>query len=491
MKLNLQASLAGTIVCGTVLSAQTTFSTANLGVGIEPEGLALFDLEGDGDLDLAVTVDAPDRIEIYSNNAGAFTFSSSILAPQSSSPHSLVAADFDRDGDRDLAVSLQDLNQVHVHANQGGTFLFAGSFATGLEPRDLLAADVNADGFVDLVSSNRDGNSLTVAYSSAGVFGASQTIAAGNEPREVASGDLDGNGSNDIAVAIHDDRLVRIFTSAGGSLTPTASLSTGFQLRPEGVAVADTNGDGLLDVMATTSGNGLNSLSVWLGTGAGAFGLRTDYPVGGQDPGALVAADLDGDGDVDAATVNEDSNSVSLLVNQGTGLFLASGAMTTGGGPTSLVQGDANNDGGIDLFVANDLGNSVTQMTNATSQPVSLLVEPFVGSTGVVQMYLPAHAGENVFCGFSRTDSGFVVPGGVFVPLGIDFNFIDSLNSSAGAFRETIGTLDGSGRAQSRILVPPVQTFAGFRIHAAVLTLGTSTNPSFGAAYGPIEIVAQ
>src|SRR5687767_13752899 len=56
-------------------------------VSSTPDETAIGDWDGDGDLDLAVTADGPDRIELFFNAGdGTFPASASVLLATSSSP---------------------------------------------------------------------------------------------------------------------------------------------------------------------------------------------------------------------------------------------------------------------------------------------------------------------------------------------------------------------------------------------------------------------
>ncbi|WP_437837035.1 FG-GAP repeat domain-containing protein [Sorangium sp. So ce1153] len=55
-------------------------------------------------------------------------------------------------------------------------------------------------------------------------------------------------------------------------------------------------------------------VGVLLGNGDGGFAPKVDYPVGTQ-PGAVAAADLNGDGRSDLAIANAEVETVSVLLN--------------------------------------------------------------------------------------------------------------------------------------------------------------------------------
>ncbi|MBZ5491732.1 MAG: VCBS repeat-containing protein [Acidobacteriia bacterium] len=90
------------------------------------------------------------------------------------------------------------------------------------------------------------------------------------------------------------------------------------------------------------------------------------YPTGGL-AGQIIAADFNGDHIPDVATVNGDTNTVSILINNGDGTFRPHLDFATGPGPNGLAAVDWNKDGKMDLVVSN--GGAA-----AASQSVSILL---------------------------------------------------------------------------------------------------------------------
>ena len=131
--------------------------------------------------------------------------------------------------------------------------------------------------------------------------------------------------------------------------------------QPLDVVTGDFNGDGRLDLAVTNSNS--NSVSVLLGTASGTFGPASSFIVG-SDPYALTATDIDGDGRLDLAVANRGSNTVSLLRGTGTGTFTAAGSTPVGAGPISIVSGDFNGDRRSDLATVGSSSNLVTVLLN-------------------------------------------------------------------------------------------------------------------------------
>lgn len=76
------------------------------------------------------------------------------------------------------------------------------------------------------------------------------------------------------------------------------------------------------------------------------------YPVNGL-AGQIIVADFNGDHIPDIATVSSDTNTVSILINNGDGTFRPHMDFATGPGPSGLAAVDWNNDGKMDLAVSN------------------------------------------------------------------------------------------------------------------------------------------
>jgi VCBS repeat protein/Big-like domain-containing protein len=81
------------------------------------------------------------------------------------------------------------------------------------------------------------------------------------------------------------------------------------------------------------------------------------YPVGAGATQVTVA-DFNGDHIPDIATVNQSSNTVSILINNGDGTFRAHLEFATGAGPNGVAAVDINKDGRMDLVVSNGLADA-------------------------------------------------------------------------------------------------------------------------------------
>jgi hypothetical protein len=141
---------------------------------------------------------------------------------------------------------------------------------------------------------------------------------------------------------------------ASSATTPVPSFLPA-KLYPAGrevqaVAIGDLNGDGKPD-LATANGES-DSVSVLLNAGRGVFRARRDYLVA-ANPWSLAVVDLNGDRVLDVVTVNPSANAISVLLNRGNGTFAPRRSYPAGDEPEAVASGDLDGDGDQDLVVGN------------------------------------------------------------------------------------------------------------------------------------------
>ncbi len=140
------------------------------------------------------------------------------------------------------------------------------------------------------------------------------------------------------------------FYAQTSSLCFSPAVNYPVKLSPSAVVSADFNGDGFADLAVSDYSS--DSVSVLLNTGTGSFGTASHYMVG-YFPSDIVSADFNGDGFPDLATANVSLGigDYSVLLNTGTGSFnpvnYNSGAVIS----SSIASADFNEDGIADLVV--------------------------------------------------------------------------------------------------------------------------------------------
>ncbi len=122
------------------------------------------DITGDGWVDVcAVTGDSPAKAVVFRNDGtGVFEDPDYYVVGEWS--HSLAVADLDGDGDLDLAVPGSQSCDVTVLLNSGGGFVIDTAYSVGYEPWDIVAADFDRDGDIDLATANYQSKDITVLW---------------------------------------------------------------------------------------------------------------------------------------------------------------------------------------------------------------------------------------------------------------------------------------------------------------------------------------
>lgn len=240
---------------------------------------------------------------------GAGAFGASVFTTFAEEPADFAAADFNGDGKLDVVVSEPARSAATVYLGDGaGHFSFVSFGTTAADPSRLAVGDLDGDGRTDVAVVSRSLDTVTLLYGDGtGRFRAQATLPVPGAPRAVAITDVTGDRRNDLVVTRSSG--VSLYLSApGGDWQPrrdlrTTATFTGFPLEG-GLAVADINGDGVLDLVVDHAHNDprsgpWNSVSVLYGLGGGSFSEPDEFSKGNANSAPVVVADIDGDGRAD------------------------------------------------------------------------------------------------------------------------------------------------------------------------------------------------
>jgi hypothetical protein len=211
----------------------------------------------------------------------------------------------------------------------------------------------------------------------------------------VATGDFNNDGNLDIAVTNvngnGDNLFVLLGNGHGGFKAPVLYPSSG----AGAIATGDVNGDGKLDLVLSGSANGNGAAGVFLGNGDGTFQPEMDYSTPAYSaPEGLRLADLNGDGKLDIAL--SDSENVGILLGNGDGSFQPSVDFVAGGS-TDVITADLNGDGAIDVgAVAPFYGFEEAGNVNVLLNTMGGIIQPAATSTTLTVTPNPVAAGGNV-----------------------------------------------------------------------------------------------
>lgn len=339
--------------------------------GGQTESVALSDLDGDGDLDMAAANRSTDDLSVLMNN-GDGSFAPEVrYAGVGNGPHWVGAGDLDGDGDADLAVArVNSPYGLRVMLNNGaGTFALAGIYATSGQPLTGAIGDFDADGDLDVIVGNNTGDTISVLRNNGdATFAPHLQYPVGDGLVGLGAGDLDGDGDLDVAVANrHDDDVSVLLNNGNGTFAPQVRYPAGDT--PRGVAIADLDGDGDAD-LATSNGD--SDVSVLMNNGNGTFAPQVRYPVNGISR-PVAAVDLDADGDLDLVTGSGATQTVSLLINDGDGTFAPYVTFGAVDSVTSLAVGDLDGDGDPDLAASSFFGSVQVLLNDSSNQPPTLV----------------------------------------------------------------------------------------------------------------------
>lgn len=374
------------------------FDHVNGGVGrfylpeIMGAGGALFDYDGDGDLDVLLLQGGP--LDPSGSDAG------------STAGHRLFRNDL-------LPTKVTGAGNLRFTDVTEKAGLIKGDYGMG-----IAVGDYDNDGDPDIYITNFGPNRLYQNNGNGTFSDVTQTSGAGlDDPRWSTSAsfaDYDGDGDLDLFVANYVDFTVRdnkichdpigvrdycgplrfrpvpdrLFRNDGRGTFRDVSETAGISKADGaglGVAAADFNDDGRLDFYVA---NDASANQLWINKGNGTFvdeallagvALSNDgLPEGSM---GLAVGDADNDGDVDIFVTNITGETHAYYRNRGGGAFEDARLQAGLGAPTAPYTGfgtdwfDYDGDGLLDLFVANGavtLLEAVTAGRLPFSQPNQL-----------------------------------------------------------------------------------------------------------------------
>jgi hypothetical protein len=429
------------------------------------------DLTADGKPEIATANCYPDTISVYVNN-GDGTFQNAVYYPAALNvtggtiadvySEAVTIADVNGDGKADILSSNYYSSDVTILLGNGdGTVQVPTiGYAIGGYPHSpAIVADFNGDGLADILVPDSefslvylkgygDGTFRSALNYYSPIFDNGYASSVG-----IATGDFNGDGIPDFVIGNCCDSTVGVtvfLSRPDGSMHPGVNYSAGNLYY---VAVADFNGDGKLDIAATDVGNGF--VQIFNGVGDGTFSVGSTFAtdITNNNPQGLVAGDFNHDGHPDLAIQNTNGQNVGVLINDGTGGFLA--PVSYGLSAYSYLGiniADLNGDGNLDLVVPLNYGSEIAILlgngdgtfqaeTDATTDPSpgSVTIADLNGD-GKLDLAATIRGTQGIDVVFGKGDGTFQPP--VFYASSLqDFN----LDSPSPSYIQA-ADIDGDGK---------------------------------------------
>lgn len=395
---SLGTSTPATSVAGT---SSSILPSTSYNVGVGPVALTSADFRNIGEQDLAVVNELDNTLTILENQGtGTFLQAGSAIplgASRTSAPAiapSITSAAFTTSGFHDLLVSDPVANTVQVLLSNGDdTFKAApGSpISVGQQPSAIVAGDFNGDGHQDFVVTNFTDNTFSLFLGNGdGTFkqAAGSPFALPNAvtgPTAMASSDFNSDGNLDLAIVNQTTNNVSILLGNGnGTFTQAANSPFAVGNLPVAIATGDLNVDGHPDLAIVNQAD--STLSVFLGRGDGTFTAATNSPLAtGQTPTAVTIADFNGDGIPDMAVTDPLTDSISVYLGLGQGLFASPFELPVGTNPTAILSANLSGASLPDVAVTDDPSGTAGEVTVILS-PASLFSNT-AGAGAVEQPY--------------------------------------------------------------------------------------------------------
>jgi hypothetical protein len=358
---------------------------------------------------------------------------------------------------------------------------------SGFDAPYVLAGDVNNDARQDVVIMHQincfnaacvPGTVITVMLGNGdGTFQPGRDIDVGTHPTAIAFGDFNRDGIKDLAVGGGNTELSIMMGVGDGNFVrkPLMLLVDGGDVAScNDVDVADFNRDGIEDIVVPL-GNGDGNVVV-LGNGDGTFRIFTRYlDEAVSAPQSDAIADFNGDGLLDIARGMADSlrsGLVQVLHGNGDGTFqpivkYAVPSTLTNQGGGYLIAADFNGDskpdltlevrgsGGTDIFL-NTTGSTTTQpaptLQSIVMNPSSIVVPNW--GTGIVTLSGTAQSPTTVQ--LKSNSSNVSIPTSVTVSTGtksVSFNIIPRQVSSVTSVQVT-ATANNTSRSATLTVYP-------------------------------------
>ena len=285
--------------------------------------------------------------------------------------YSGVLVDMDRDGDLDVVVSNDNPDPKIVHLNDGrGRFHAGGVFGRPeWSTRHVRVVDLNHDNLPDAILANRYGDQTGPSFvcfgETGGRFKEGCVAVSQGSATTISDGDVNRDGHPDLIVPHRDEGQGYIYLNDGQGRFPNRRPFGPARATMRAAEAADLNGDGHVDLAVIDERSGP---AIYWGREDGTF--SAPFALGGARPTpyALLVRDVDRNGRVDVIVGFVQSRPM-VYFNDGPETFHAVAFGDAEGTAYGFSVGDLDEDGFLDIAMARSDARNMLYFGAAAQAP--------------------------------------------------------------------------------------------------------------------------
>jgi len=325
------------------------------------------DVDGDGDIDLALAQEHATNLILLNDGSGVFSVLAGAVMGGIGDNEDVRLRDFDGDNNLDMLTVHED-DGVHALLINDGSGVFQDMSA--LIPVNSIAnaaevIDLNSDARLDILLGNAGSNIVLLQQADGSFVDDTGNRPIGSETtQDLLLLDVDGDNDEDLFVANETDNHLFINDGNGFFADETAARLPAGSGETREADAADVDDDGDLDIIVANvnfnSGRPIQN-QLLLNDGSGVFSDVTASNLAGVvnmgSSFTIRFVDIDSDGDADILSPNNavgQSGDVEVWLNDGTGVFSAAAESPFSSAPTGsafdIEVVDLNADGKEDIY---------------------------------------------------------------------------------------------------------------------------------------------
>ena len=334
-------------------------------------GVDLADLDGDGRLDIVIALIAPRNKIVWRQNLGGdpIVWGAWTVEGSWGNTWEMETGDVNGDGHIDVMATKWTPPEIAWWENSGTSPIVWTKRTIGVPngAHSVRGADLDGDGDMDLATAAGLADRIQVYWSDGAnppAWTAEVLDSTATGARSVWIDDLDGDGDPDIAGIWWDNHIAWWSNDGGSPVTWTRQIISDTAYGGHGVCIADVNGDGRRDVIGAC----VNVPKIaWYENGGGSPITWTEHVLSSSWAGAVSvrAADLDLDGNLEVAGTCYNAN--RFLWWEPTG-FDSTGVITS----SVLDSGAGTGLGTLNWTSVEPAGTSLSFQVRSSSDPADL-----------------------------------------------------------------------------------------------------------------------